>query len=278
MRKRPWIIASVVVLIGAAAGPAFVALGLYDVAGNTPHTQPVYSLLDATKRQSVRRQARHIDVPLLQQAALRERGAVCYRDHCLQCHGAPGYAPEPIGLSMQPLPGSLADATRHWNAAELYWITRNGIKMTGMPAWQHRLPDGDLWALVAFVQQLPQWAPAALRAHWQALRDARCNAGPADGAPDAAADAARGRHALTQYGCHGCHRIDGIVGPDTHVGPPLHDFGRRLTLPGAHPHTPARLVQWLRDPQSMHPHTAMPALGVSERDARDIAAYLGTLR
>ena len=63
MRKRPWIAGGVIVLIGAAAAAAFVALGLYDVAANTPHSQPVYSLLDTTKQQSVRRQARHIDAP-----------------------------------------------------------------------------------------------------------------------------------------------------------------------------------------------------------------------
>jgi mono/diheme cytochrome c family protein len=237
----------------------------------------VYTLLEVTKQQSVRRQARAIEAPPLQDAALLARGALCFREHCLQCHGAPGHAPEPIGLSMQPLPGPLIDATRHWSGAELYWITRNGIKMTGMPAWQHRLHDRDLWAVVAFVQQLAVLTPAELRTRWQAPQPAGCNELD-DGAADAAADAARGKRAITQYGCHGCHRIDGITGPDVHVGPPLHDFGLRVALPGARPHTPAALVQWLRAPQSVHPHTAMPDLGVTEQDARDIAAYLEKLR
>jgi mono/diheme cytochrome c family protein len=277
MGKRPWILWGVVIVLAAAAGAGgFVAFGLYDVAANTPHTQPVYSLLETIKQQSVRRQARHLEVPPLDDDARVARGAVCYRDHCLQCHGAPGLAPAPIGLSMQPLPGPLADATRHWSAAELYWITRNGIKMTGMPAWQHRLHDDDLWAVVAFVQSLPRRPPAELRARWEAQRSPPCDQRPIDAA--ATGDAARGKHALTQYGCHGCHRIDGIVGPDVHVGPPLHGFARRLTLPGARPQTQAQLVQWLREPQAMHPNTAMPDLGVNERDARDIAAYLGTLR
>jgi mono/diheme cytochrome c family protein len=277
MGKRLWIVwAVVIVLGGAAAAAGFVALGLYDVAGDTPHTQAVYSLLETIKQQSVRRQARHIEVPPLEDGARVARGALCYRDHCLQCHGAPGFAPEPIGLSMQPLPGPLADATRHWSAAEIYWITRHGIKMTGMPAWEHRLRDDDLWAVVAFVQALPRLPPADLRARWAAQQTAPCDQRPLAAA--AAGDALRGKQALTQYGCHGCHRIDGIVGPDAHVGPPLHGFARRLTLPGGRPQTAAQLVQWLREPQSMHPNTAMPDLGVSERDARDIAAYLGTLR
>jgi cytochrome c2 len=130
---------------------------------------------------------------------------------------------------------------------------------------------------VAFVQVLPKLQPAEWRAQSHAMQALSCEPrGPTDAA--VAPDAARGKHALTQYGCHGCHRIDGIVGPETHVGPPLHDFGRRETLPGARSLTPEHLALWLRDPQAMHPNTAMPSLGVSERDARDIAAYLVTLR
>jgi mono/diheme cytochrome c family protein len=277
MRRLPWLILALMVLIGAVAAAWLVALGQYDVAGNTPHTRPVYSLLEVTKQQSVRRQARDVVVPVLQSAALQARGASCYREHCLQCHGAPGFAPEPIGLSMQPLPGSLADATRRWTAGEIYWITRNGIKMTGMPAWQHRLHDDDLWALVAFLNRMSQLSPAQMRETWQAQPALACGERTNDD-DGAAPDAARGKLALTQYGCHGCHRIDGIVGPETHVGPPLHDFARRLTLPGARPHTPAQLVQWLRDPQAIDPQTAMPDLGVTARDARDMAAFLATLR
>ncbi len=277
MRRLPWLLLVFIVLAGAGAAAWLVGFGRYDVAGNTPHTRPVYALLQLTKEQSVRRQARGVAVPPLHDAALQARGAACYRAHCVQCHGAPGIAPEAIGLSMQPLPGSLADVTRHWSAAEIYWITRNGIKMTGMPAWQHRLHDDDLWAVVAFVQQLARVAPAALRDAWRTAPDARCGP-PAPRDEPMPPDAARGKLTLAHYGCHGCHRIDGVAGPDSHVGPPLHDFARRLTLPGARPQTPAQLVAWLRDPQALDPHSAMPDLGVTERDARDIAAYLATLK
>ena len=277
MRRLPWLLLLLISLAGAGAVAWLVAFGHYDVAGITPHTKPVYTLLQVTKEQSVRRQARDVVVPPLDEAALHARGAACYRTHCLQCHGAPGIAPDAIGLSMQPLPGSLADATRHWSVAEIYWITRNGIKMTGMPAWQHRLHDDDLWAVVAFVRPMPRLSPSALHDTWRARHDAPCDTrAPTD--DPMPPDAARGRLTLTQYGCHGCHRIDGVAGPESHVGPPLHDFARRLTLPGARPNTQAQLVAWLRDPHAIDPHSAMPDLGVTERDARDIAAYLATLR
>lgn len=143
-----------VLATGAAA--AVVWGGLYDISATSQHTAPVYTLLQTTMHHSVKLRARDVEVPGdLRDAARVERGAVCFRDKCVQCHGAPGVAQDEIGRSMQPLPGPLIDAARHWKARELYWITRNGIKMSGMPAWEFRLPDEDLWALVAFLERLP---------------------------------------------------------------------------------------------------------------------------
>ena len=82
--------------------------------------------------------------------ALAVRSAASYFDKCVQCHGGQRVAPGDIGRSMQPLPGSLVDASQHWRPKVLSWISRNGTEMSGMPAWQHRLPDNNLWALVAF--------------------------------------------------------------------------------------------------------------------------------
>jgi len=95
---------------------------------------------------SVRSRASGVEPPPLDEPAMLSRGAACYVDKCVRCHGGPGVAQAEIGRSMQPLPGPLADASAKWRPGELYWITRNGIMMSGMPAWQHRLPDADLWA------------------------------------------------------------------------------------------------------------------------------------
>ena len=62
------------------------------------------------------------------------------------------------------------------------------------------------------------------------------------------------------------------------VGPPLNDVGARSYIAGRFPNIPGVMQQWLQHPQAMNPGTAMPDLGVSQRDAVDIAAYLGTLR
>ena len=93
----------------------------------------------------------------------------------------------------------------------------------------------------------------------------------------AGADVERGRAALERFECGACHAIPGIRGPSSLVGPPLDDFGRRMQLAGRYPNTAEVLVRWIVDPPSLKPDTAMPDVGVSERDARDMAAYLYTL-
>jgi len=87
-------------------------------------------------------------------------------------------------------------------------------------------------------------------------------------------DPARGKIAVTQYACQSCHQIPGVPGSKVYVGRPLEDMARRETLAGGLRGDQAGLVRWIRDPQAVDPQTAMPNMGVSERDALDISAYL----
>ena len=261
--------------VAAAAGAAaFVWSGVYDISATAQHAQPTFELLELAGRRSIRRHAAGIAAPRLDEPGRIARGALCYRDKCLVCHGGPGVAQGEIGRSMQPLPGPLVDASRRFSAAELYWVVKKGIKMSGMPAWEYRLSDADLWATVAFLQRLPALSPAEFRA---ALAGEACVSAPAAASPPPAADPARGRVALTQYACTACHVIPGVTGSQVHVGPPLAGIASRGLLAGRLTNTPEHLVRWIREPQRVDPDTAMPTLGVDERDARDIAAYLGTL-
>ncbi len=61
------------------------------------------------------------------------------------------------------------------------------------------------------------------------------------------------------------------------VGPPLDDWSERRFIAGSFPNEPEMLVQWIRFPQAIEPGNAMPNMGVTEQDARDISAYLYTL-
>jgi len=91
-------------------------------------------------------------------------------------------------------------------------------------------------------------------------------------------DPDRGRLAITQYGCGSCHTIPGIRTARGLVGPPLTSVGGRVYLAGHLPNTPSNMQQWIQHPREQEPHSAMPDMGVTDGDARDIAAYLYTLR
>jgi cytochrome c len=94
----------------------------------------------------------------------------------------------------------------------------------------------------------------------------------------ASGDAGRGRIALQQFDCGVCHVIPGINGAQSHVGPSLAQYARRVYLAGKFPNEEPWLVRWIMDPPALAPRTAMPAVGVDARTAQDMAAYLFTLR
>lgn len=89
---------------------------------------------------------------------------------------------------------------------------------------------------------------------------------------------AHGKQLINSYGCGSCHAIPGIRGARGLVGPPLILMGRRTYIAGELPNSPENLEKWLQDPKSVEPGTAMPKLGLTEDQARDVAAYLYTLR
>jgi cytochrome c2 len=91
-------------------------------------------------------------------------------------------------------------------------------------------------------------------------------------------DAARGRELIRQYGCGTCHSIPGVTGANGLVGPPLAGIASRSYIGGVLPNAPDNMLRWLHDPRAVDPLTAMPNVGVTESDARHIAAYLYTLR
>ena len=91
-------------------------------------------------------------------------------------------------------------------------------------------------------------------------------------------DARRGAAVIGQFGCGACHTIPGIRAADGLVGPPLYFFSRRTFIAGQLPNTPSNLARWVKDPPAVEPGTAMPNLGLSDQQARDVAAYLYTLR
>lgn len=278
MARRVVLLLLTLGVLGAAAGAWILEAGFYNVAATEPHTEITYRVLHYVMRRSVQARVAGMQVPPLDQPVRLARGELLYREHCLQCHGGPGVPPHPLGMGMRPLPTNLAQDGSEWSAAEIFWIVKHGVRMTAMPAWAYRLDDDDLWAVTAFVKALPRVSPQAFMSAtpggggaWAATSHA--------GAPVVrAADPGVGRHLVAQYMCETCHQIPGVAGADRSVGPPLGGIADRTFIGGVLGNTPENMVRWLRDPQRFDPASAMPDLHMSESDARDIAAFLATLR
>jgi mono/diheme cytochrome c family protein len=276
----------VLAVLGAIGATAFVYSGLYNVAAADQHKAPVFWVLKTTMRRAVERHSHSVVVPPLDDPTQIARGRVLFVTHCSRCHGAPGVAPEPFALGLRPAPANLANTALEWVPAQIYWAITNGLKLTGMPAWEFRLTDDEIWSIVAYVRRMPYEAPRRFREALVASGLSAPSTPPPQFAPtthDAlgqamGGDPDRGRYVLLQYGCITCHDIPGVVGAAIPVGPPLDGMALRSFIGGVMPNSAENMVRWLLAPQQFVPDGAMPNLGVTERDARDMAAYLESLR
>src|SRR4029450_5767845 len=132
---RRWglVIGAAFVLV-AAVGVAIYA-GLYNIAADVPHTQPVYWLFETARERSVAARARDIAVPNdLADVNRISKGASEYAEMCSGCHLAPGMKRTEISQGLYPRAPELRRRTDLTPAAQ-FWIVKHGVKMTGMPAW-----------------------------------------------------------------------------------------------------------------------------------------------
>lgn len=160
------IVATIAVVLAAILAGAIVVAyaGWYDASAREAHSAPVTWFLATVKHNSVERRAAGIDVPDLDDETLVRTGISDYDAMCVECHGAPGREPGAVGEGLNPPPPDLSHAAGHMNAAELFWVTRNGIRMTGMPAWGETHDDDSLWPVVAFLIRLPDLDAAGYEA------------------------------------------------------------------------------------------------------------------
>ncbi|MDR3418602.1 MAG: cytochrome c [Nevskia sp.] len=152
-----------ILLLALLGGAGYVYSGVYDVGADAPHSVPVYWLLDIALDRSVERHTAGLQAPPLDDPQRIAKGASEYHEMCDGCHLAPGMENNEFRRGLYPQPPDLSkpvDAT----AAEEFWMIKHGIKMTAMPAWGISHDDATLWAIVAFLQKLPQLTPAQYQA------------------------------------------------------------------------------------------------------------------
>jgi mono/diheme cytochrome c family protein len=150
-------IAALVAVIGAALAVTYT--GSYNVAANVPDAGIVRWFLSTNMQRSVMNHAQGIKAPAQLTDEQARKGFQIYKETCVYCHGAPGKDPGDIAKGLNPEPPYLPDTVGGWTSAQLFWIIKNGIKMTGMASYGAVHNDDEIWSLVAFVQKLPKMTP-----------------------------------------------------------------------------------------------------------------------
>jgi mono/diheme cytochrome c family protein len=142
-------------VIALIAGIVVMFSGVINVAATNPHHPVTRFILSTTMDNSVRAHAKGITAPPLDDAQMVMEGFRHYREMCVECHLAPGINATEISEGLMPKPPKLQEEVEEWTPEELFWVTKNGVKMTGMPAWGPTHSDAKIWAIVAFLEKLP---------------------------------------------------------------------------------------------------------------------------
>ena len=133
----------------------FIYSGWYNVSANEQENGIMKWVLNTTKDRSIESRSKDITVPDLNDSSMLKEGFEHYNEMCVSCHGAPGLEETEVSVGLNPKAPFLVKVAKEIDPKELFWITKNGIKMTGMPAWGKTHSDEKIWAIVAFVKKLP---------------------------------------------------------------------------------------------------------------------------
>jgi mono/diheme cytochrome c family protein len=163
---------AIVVALGAAV---YFFGGFYSVAATEPEPGPVAWALIKVRQASINRHATDPVPGTLDDPALVRAGARAFAARgCVTCHGAPGADYAKFAEGMRPDPPDLKDIVNDRAPAQLFWVVKNGIKMTGMPGFGAiGAPDQELWSIVAFLKKLPSVSEADFKAWSEAAPGTR---------------------------------------------------------------------------------------------------------
>jgi mono/diheme cytochrome c family protein len=134
-------------------------------AASRPEPQWRAKLFSTVKERSIdRRVASSPPPPQLIDPKLIDAGQIQVAALCVVCHGAPGVPKSEIGKGLNPEAPSLSTNGKERSPERLFWVIKNGIRMTGMPAFGPSQSDAQIWSMVAYLKQLPNVDPRSIAA------------------------------------------------------------------------------------------------------------------
>ena len=201
--KRGGLWTLALLLSGGCFALLAVTAGLVPIKASSGHWPITAWFLKFAMQRSVATHTIGISVPDLDEPRLVLKGAGHYELGCRSCHGSPAARTPRIARAMTPPPPDLMMTVPQYDAAELFYIIKHGVKFTGMPAWPAQQRDDEVWAVVAFVRKLPALDSAA----YEQLVAAAPAAGDAGTPIDALLPHRPAPMAIAS--CAGCHGIDG---------------------------------------------------------------------
>jgi mono/diheme cytochrome c family protein len=153
----------IVVAVGAAV---FFFGGFYSVAATEPEPGPVAWLLIQVRQASINRHATERPPTAIDDPAAVRAGARAFATRgCVNCHGGPGVEWAKFSEGLRPDPPDLKDVVSDREPRQLFWVIKNGIKMTGMPSFGAiEVPDQEIWSIVSFLKKLPSVSDADFKA------------------------------------------------------------------------------------------------------------------
>jgi len=152
---RPGLAVAATLLVLVAGTAAFIYSGAYDVSATSGHTGLGRWVLKALQKRSIAVRADGVPEPPAADSASLTEGFERYHEMCVQCHGAPGVERGEIGRGIAPQPPDLAEEAEEHDPKRLFWVTKHGVKLAGMPAFGPTHTDEEVWAIVRFLERLP---------------------------------------------------------------------------------------------------------------------------
>ena len=140
---------------------ALIFSGFYNFSARVPHWSITSEILEKARDQSVSYHSKGMTAPSLNKSQMEDAGFHHFQDTCRLCHGAPGITPNEFAKGLYPSPPDLASPDLHQEMKDeqIFWILKNGLKMTGMPSFGVTHSDREIWEIVAFVDRLATLQP-----------------------------------------------------------------------------------------------------------------------